>query len=156
MKYTKLSGKIADFVLKSLYAILMLFIIGLTGVFVWLDLYQSLTFFSIIWIAWLPTAGLGINWFLSHILGDEFYNTGMVVDGSSIYDVVKTPKYYTRRMYVCFIECFLFALLIVRFAFLFPVSVVLPIIGIVASIVAIVIYFIVGMSSYEQSSIKRK
>ena len=156
MKYTKLSNKLGKFAVGTIFVIMILVILGLAGAFLWIDLSYPFPMLSLFWFLLLPTIGLAVNWFLGHFFGDEYYNTGSVYEGRSIQDVVKTPKYYTRRMFVCFVECILFALLIVRFLFLFPFNIATSIIGIVGSIVGIIIYFIVGMSSYEQSSIKNK
>lgn len=156
MKFTKLSNKLCNFVVKAMFVFMILFILGLAGVFLWVDLSYSIPMVSLFWLLLLPAIGLIVNWHIGHFFGDEYYDTGLVIDGDSIFDVVKTPKYYSRRMFVCFIECFLFALLIIRFIFLFPFNFVISVIGIVCSIIGIIIYFIVGMSSYKQSSIKNK
>jgi len=156
MKYTKLSKKLGNFAIATIFVIMILFVLGLAGVFLWVDLSYPLPMVSLFWFLLLPTFGLAINWYIGHFFGDEYYDTGWVYEGRSVYDVVKTPKYYTRRMIVCFVECFLLALLIIRFIFLFPFNAATSIIGIIGSIVGIVIYYIVGMSSYEQSSIKNK
>ena len=156
MKYTKLSNKLGKFAVGTIFVIMILFILGLAGTFLWVDLSYPLPMLSLFWWLLLPTIGLAINWYIGHFFGDEYYNTGWVYEGRSVYDVVKTPRYYTRRMIVCFVECILFALLIIRFLFLFPFNVATSIIGIVGSIVGIIIYFIVGMRSYEKSSIKNK
>ena len=151
MKFTRLSNKIGSVIVDTIFALMILFMLGIAGVFVYIDFYLSTPIFSLMWIPLLPGLGLAINWFLGKFFDDKYYNTGLVNEGRSVYDVEKTPKYYTRRMFVCFVECFLFVLLIIRFVFLFHLSIASSIIG---SIIGIVIYFIVGMSSYEQSSIK--
>lgn len=154
MKYTKLSNKLLEFFVRAIAVLMILIMLGLAGVFLWVDLSYSLPMVSLMWLLLLPALGLAINWNIGKFFGDEYYNTDLVIEGRSVYDVVKTPKYYTRRMFVCFIECFLFALLIIRFIFL-P-SMITSLLAIVGSITGIIIYFIVGMSSYEQSSIKNK
>ncbi len=156
MKYTKLSNNLKNFVIGAFFVIMILLIIGLAGVFLWLDLSYPFPMLSLFWLLLLPTAGLAINWYIGRFFGDEYSNTDFVVEGRTVKDVVKTPKYYTRKMVVCFVECFLFVLIIVRFIFLFPFGIATSIIGIIGAIVGIAIYFIVGMSSYEQSSIKNK
>lgn len=154
MKYTKISNKLGKVVLGIIYGFMILFILGVAGLFLWVDLIYRIPMVSLLWLVLLPTVGLGVNWFIGHFFGDKYYNTGMVHEGRSIYDVEKTPKYYSRRMFVCFIECFLFVLLIVRYILSLPL--ITSIIGIIGSVIAIIIYFIVGMSSYEQSSLKNK
>lgn len=156
MKFTRLSGKIGSFVVGTIFALMILFILGLFGAFVYIDFYLSTPIFSFMWFPLLPGLGLAINWFLGKFFGDRYYNTGWVNEGRSVYDVEKTPKYYTRRMFLCFVECFLFVLLILRFVSLIPLSISSSIVGIIGAIVGIVIYFIVGMSSYELSSIRNK
>ena len=150
MKFTKLTNKLGNVVIGIMLVSMILVILGIDGVFLWLDLSYPDYSLSFLWFILLPATGLGINWFIGPFFGDEYYETGWVNEGNSVRDVVKTPKYYTRRMFVCFVECFLFILLIIRFIFQ------KSIIGIIGSIIAIIIYFIVGMSSYEQSSIKIK
>lgn len=152
MKYTKLTNKMGHFFICLFYSIFILIIVGLAGVFMWLDLTMMLPPLSIMWLILLPTFGLCINWCLGHILGDEFYDTGIVSEGRTVYDVVKTPKYYKRRAYLCFIEIILFVLLIFRYIFVSPIMLAPIIIGVIGSIVAIIIYYIVGRSSLELSN----
>lgn len=149
-----MTNKIGSFLLGALYVLVILFIVGIAGVFLWVDISQEIPGLSLLWIMLLPTFGLGINWNIGWFFGDEYYNTGYVREGRSVLDVVKTPKYYKRRMYLCFIECGLFVLLMIRFFIYFSVTVVVPIIGVLGSLVAIIIYFVVGMSSYELSGLK--
>lgn len=156
MKYTKMSKNIKNFAYGLVNSIPLIIALGLFGAFLWIDLTYSIPLISILWIILLPALGLVINWSIGHFFGDEYYNTGLVFQGRTVFDVVKTPKYYSRRMFVCFIECFLFLLLIVRFIFLINFNNLVSILGIISCIIAIAIYFIVGMSSYEQSSIKDK
>lgn len=156
MKYTNMTNKFANFLIGAVYVIFILFIVGAAGAFLWVDISQEIPGLSLLWIVLLPTFGLGINWSVGHFCGDEYYNTGLVREGRSVLDVVKTPKYYKRRMYLCFIECGLFVLLMVRYCIHFAVTVAVPIIGVLASIAAIIIYFVVGMSSYELSGLKEQ
>jgi len=159
MKFTKLTNNIGKFMLDSVYVLLILLMLGLLVVYGYFFEFVpsvEVSGASLGWIVLLPTVGIAINVFLGHFFGDEYYNTGHVSEGRSRYDIVKTPKYYTRRMFFCFVECFLFLLLIVRYLFLFSKSILIPTVGIICSIVAIIIFFIVGMSSYEQSGIKDK
>ena len=156
MKYTKLSEKIGSILLNALYVVLILFVLGIMGVFIWADITINLPILSLFWIILLPTFGLCINWFIGSFFGDKYYRTGTVIRGRSVFDVVKTPKYYKRRIYVCIIEAILFVALIVRYIFLFPYSLACALIGIICSVIAIIIYFIVGMSSYEQSDPKQE
>lgn len=158
MKFSKISDKIGKIALRAIDVLLILFMLGILGYYGYVDFHFSDEIIgpSLCWILLLPSAGAAINFFLGHFCGDEYYNTGHVSDGWSKYDVIKTPKYYTRRMYFCFIECFLFLLLIIRYSFLFHLNIIIPMLGLICSIIAIIIYFIVGMSSYEKSGIKIK
>ena len=58
-------------------------------------------------------------------------------------------------MFFCFIECILFVILLIRYIFLIPINIVGAIVGIVCAIIATIIFYIVGMSCYEQSSIRQ-
>ncbi len=156
MKYTNMTNKFGSFLIGALYVFIILFIVGVAGVFLWVDISQEIPGLSLLWIMLLPTFGLGINWNIGHFFGDEYYNTGYVRKGRSVLDVVKTPKYYKRRMYLCFIECGLFFLLMIRYLVYFSVTVAVPIIGLLSSIAAMIIYFVVGMSSYELSGLKEQ
>lgn len=165
MKYTKMSNKLGSIVLGILMSMPIIFILVCFGGFVYLDFYLNNPLITLLWIMLLPTFGLGINWFIGHYFGDEYYNTGWVYEGRSVFDVVKTPKYYRRRMYLCIIECVLFVLLIIRFLSLMLFTLlgivgfwaalresIVPLLGIVGCIIAIIIYYIVGKSSYELSA----
>lgn len=156
MKFTKISGAIGKFAIWLLYGTLIAMLIGVIGVLLWAELYVGTPIFNILWFVILPAVGLAITYMLGKFTGDKYYDTGMVIEGNTVFDVVKTPKYYRRRMYVCFIECFLFALVIVKNIVLFFLSPMWSIIGIVGSVVAIIIYFIVGMSSRELSKEKKE
>ena len=137
---------------------MILFMLAFLGFYGYVDFCQSegRSVISLGWIFILPVCEIGIDVLIGRLMGDEWYNTGYVSNGRSVYNVKKTPKYYSRRMFFCFIECFLFVLLIIRYVFLFSASIIVPTLGIICSIIAIIIYFIVGMSSYEKSSIKHK
>ena len=177
MKYTNMIGKLKMFFWWLFVITMVLIILGLMGGFVLVDFYADVPLLSFIWLMMIPVMGYCINWVLGYICGDEYYNTGMVVEGYSVFDVIKTPKYYRRRMICYFVECFLLFLLFIRFITYFPAidrlifaakypafadryessfGIGLPIVGIIATIVEIIICFIIGMSSYEQSNLKYK
>lgn len=177
MKYTNMVGRVKNIGHWVFVLLMISILLGATGVLVWCDFYVGHPFMSFLWLALIPSIGLGANWFLGYVCGDEYYNTGVVIEGRSVFDVVKTPKYYKRRMIFYFIECFLLVLLIVRFILFFnpfgkmiygffepghaddydpSFGIGLPIVGIIATIVEIIICFIIGMSSYEQSNLKYK
>lgn len=155
MKFTKISQGLGKFFIGLVYVFMILLVLGLFGVLIWVDLFMLRTpVFNIMWFCILPAIGLIINWFIGFFFKDKYYNTGMVIDGRSVLDVVKTPKYYKRRIFVCFAECFLFVLLAIKnivFLYLNPIW---SIIGIVGGIIGAVIYFIVAMSSIELSKTK--
>lgn len=154
MKFTNLSNKLIDFVWGMIIVFIILVILGINGACLWVDLSYPSTMLSMFWLVLLPVTGFGINRFLGYFFDDEYEDAGYVLEGRSIHKIVQTPKYNSRKMFVCFIVCFLYVLLIVRFIFLFPFNITIPIIGIIGSIIGIIICFILGMSAYEQSSIK--
>ncbi len=156
MKYTNLTGKIGSFFIGLIYSIFILVAMGGAGLFLWLDLTSGLPMVSLLWILLLPALMLAINWLLGKFFGDEYYNTGIVSEGRTIFDVVKTPKYYKRRMYVYFVECALFILLAVRFGFLTQIDLTYGMIGILCSIIGSFFCFIIAMSSKEQSGERSK
>lgn len=156
MKHTKMTEKLKNILIKTASVIMILIQLGLVGVLLWADFTSPFYMISLVWLVMLPVVGLGVNWFIGPFFGDKYYNTGWVVEGRSVYDVEKTQKYYARRMYLCFIECSLFALLIVRYIFLISASSTIAIIGIIGAIIGFILYFIFGMSSYEQSGLKEK
>lgn len=155
MKFTNMENNLSKVILNALYVFIILVVLAIMGVMVWVDLSQGVPMISILWFMFIPCFGMIINWFLGAILGDKIYNTGLVYEGRSMLSVVKTPKYYTRRMFLCIVELVLFLLLKLRFIlWLFdPEAIAIGIVGIVGSIIAMVICFIMGMSSYEQSSL---
>ena len=156
MKYTRLSSKIGSFFYGVFCAFIILILLGCFAMFVYLDFMMDTPIFSIMCLTFLPGLGFAINWLIGYFFSDEHYDTGLVSNGRTVYDIVKTPKYYSRRMFVCFIECFLFLLLVIRSTTLMTESVAWAIFGILGGLGGIVVYFIVGMSSYEQSSLKLK
>lgn len=177
MKYTNMVGIIKNIGLWIFVLSIIAILLGAVGMLVWCDFYVGHPFMSFLWLGMIPALGLGINWFLGYVCGDEYYNTGVVIEGRSVFDVVKTPRYYKRRMIFYFIECFLLFLLIVRFILFFnpfakmiygliepghmddydpSFSIGVPIVGIIATLVELVICFIIAMSSYEQSELKYK
>ena len=158
MKFTNMENKLGDILLGALNAFMILMLLFLLGVFVWVDLTQCVPMISLLWFVFLPCYGMAINWFLGRFFGDRHYNTGIVYEGRSMWAVEKTPAYYTRRMVLYIVEMVLFLLVGVRMAlFLSDIDYYgFGIAGIVCTIIAMVICFIMVMSSYEQSSLKVK
>ena len=177
MKYTNMVGIIKNIGLWIFVLFIISILLGAAGLLVWCDFYVGHPFMSFLWLGMIPALGLGINCVLGYVCGDEYYNTGVVIEGRSVFDVVKTPRYYKRRMIFNFIECFLLCLLVIRFILFFnpfakmiygliepghmddydpSFSIGVPIVGIIVTLVELVICFIIAMSSYEQSDLKYK
>lgn len=161
MKYTNMNKKMGNFVFKVFSLLPIIFMILIVGSLIFVEFYINSVYISLSWFFMLPVLGLVISWNVARMVGEEFRSTGLVRDGNTIYDVVKTPRYYTIRLYSSFIICGSFLLVMIRFISYFFIpsnnpNIIVNILGIVASIVMGVIYFIVAMSSYEQSSYKNK
>ena len=158
MKFTYIENNLGNIIIGALNAFMILCILFILGLFGWVDLTQGVPMISILWFMFIPCFGLAINWFLGRFFGDKHYNTGIVHEGRTMWAVERTPVYYTRRMVLCIVEMVLFLLLKLRFIlWLFdPEAIAIGIVGIVGSIIAMVICFIMVMSSYEQSSLRVK
>ena len=158
MKFTNMENKLGDILIGALNAFMILVILFVLGVFVWVDLTQCVPMISFLWFVFIPSFGMCISWFVGRFFGDKHYNTGIVHEGHTMWAVEKTPAYFTRRMVLYIVEMVLFLLVGVRMvAWLYDVDYYgYGIAGIVCGIIAMVICFIMVMSSYEQSSLKVK
>lgn len=152
MKYTNLSKKIGKSAFHSFLILIYILFICLYGVLIWVDLCMLQTpVFNLMWLILIPTFGLVSNRIFSRLAGDERYDTGVVVDGTTWFDVVKTPKYYKRRGYCCYLTLSLFVLLIVKTIFTFKLNLLWSIIGVIGGVVGIILSFIFAKSSFELS-----
>lgn len=102
----------------------------------------------------LAASSLGINWFLGHICGAEFYNTGYVSEGRSWIDIVRDEPYYKRAIYVNFTIFVLFIFSIFYFIFVISQDTTWGTIGLILSIIGAIVYFMLAMSAIEKSKIK--
>lgn len=152
MKYTKLSQKIGRVAYLTFFTLIYVLFLGLYGVLAWVNLSILTTpVFNIMWIALIPAFGIVTIWTLARWCGDEIYDTGLVSDGDTLYEIKRTPKFYKRRMYVYFIEAFLFVLLMVKNIVLFVLDPIWSVVGIVGGVAGVVFCFIIAMSSKELS-----
>ena len=156
MKYTNMEKKLGRFVVIFSYGFILFLISSLLLGLLVIDFFYGILPISILWFLLLPGFGIILNWFIGRMCGDKFYNTGIVVDGDSVYDIEKTPKYYKRRMYISFIQCGIFGLLGLRYILSIMLGMYMYIILLIGCIIAIVIYVILGLSSYEQSGMKEE
>lgn len=160
MKYTNLSEKIGNIVLCFFYVFVILLLLVFCGLALWVDFLWSVSIYTCTFLFLLPGFVILINYLLGKIFGDRYRQVGWILEGESrIYEVIKTPKYCTRSMFVCFVESFLFVLLIIRFIFLFDVKDehnIFTIIGLIGSIIGVIICFILAMRHYKQSSLRDK
>ena len=158
MKFTNIENNLGNIIIGALNAFMILCILFILGVFGWVDLTQGVPMISFLWFIFIPCFGLAINWFLGRFFGDKHYNTGIVHEGRTMWAVERTPVYYTRRMVLCIVEMVLFVAVGLRFIlWLFDAEYMgFGIAGIVCSVIAMVICFIMVMSSYEQSSLRVK
>ncbi len=163
MKYTKITKKLGGIVRSIFWGFVILVLLGLSGLFVWCDFSMANPLVSFVLLVWIPGLCYSVNYCISLIAGDELTNTGMVSDGHSVFDIKRTPKYYSRRMISHFVGCILFVLLLLRYMFYLGYLCIMSayylvffFVGAVGSVIGVVVCFIFGMSAYEKSSLKQR
>ncbi len=125
--------------------IMFILMLPVIGVFVYTDIYVSNQVVSMLWFVIIPVVFFVLNYSLSKSLGAEAYDTGIVIDGETVFDIKRTPSFFKRKMIFSFIQSAIFICLIVRFAFLHST------IGITCCIIASLIFIGIGIKSYEKS-----
>lgn len=152
MKYTNLLSKLGDLAYKALYGILMLIIVGLVGTMAFLSFWTGILLIAVMLMPLMIVfLGIGVNYCLGLICGDELYNTGYVHEGNSQLAIKTTPRYYKRKKFIDFFQCFLYVAYIVYFCFEIGSQPGLAITGIVVFLACAILYFIAGLSSIEKS-----
>ena len=141
-KFSETLGKV--FSIISL-VLLSFIVVGLLGYLIYLDFHISKPAFSLIWIPLLPIFALISNKLFEHLFGDKTYNTNWIEEAKKGKGFLKQGKKRTRKVLTTFIECLLFALLIVRFVILLPLNKVFAVIGIACSAIGFIAYFAVGV-----------
>ena len=125
--------------------ILFILMLPIIGVIVFADIYVSNQFVSMLWFAIIPAVFFVLNYILSKSSGAEIYDTGIVDEGETVFDIERTPAFYKRKMIFSFIQSGIFILLIGRFAVLRSM------LGITGCIIACIIFFGIGVQSYNKS-----
>lgn len=150
------SSRVENIALYCGKIFLILILLGMIGVAAWVDFAMGMYIVSITWVALVPVLDIALNWTISHLAGDEWYNTGVVHDGNTMWDVKTSPSYYSRRFYLCLVAITLLILISVRYLFIIPINLAVGLMGLVGSIVIIIIYILVCLNAYKKSSIRHR
>jgi hypothetical protein len=85
---------------------MILLVIALFGGIVFLSFYVEALIIDVMLVPiMIVFLGIGLNYFIACLCGDEIYNTGWVNKGNSMFAIKLTPKYYQRKKFIDFIQC---------------------------------------------------
>ena len=156
MKYTNSLNKLGRFLFLSLIFITTVLPIPVIIIGLFILEYTGTTEVSMIIpivmpICFLVTA-LSVNYFLAHVHKAKLVNTGLVIDGRSVIDIVRDANYFKRAVIVYYVHSALSAVaaifIVIKYGF-----VAIAIVGLVGLIVEAIIYFILAKSSNEKQKI---
>jgi len=92
----------------------ILFGIAFFGVSIWVSTFSDIA--SMIFIVSLLGGGFIINYGIGYaFLGDEYKLSNYVRDGNSTFEVIETPKFLKRRLWVTFIASIAYFLLAIYY-----------------------------------------
>lgn len=152
MKFTNLLEKLGDLAYKAVFGMLILIIVGLVGAMAYISFWLEILLIAVMLMPLMIVfLGIGVNYCLGLICGEELYNTGLVRDGHSQLAIRTTPSYYKRKKFIDFFQCLLYVAYIVYFCFKISSQPGLAITGIVIFLVCAILYFLAGLSSIEKS-----
>ena len=94
-----------------------------------------------------------INYFLAYVNKAKLVNTGIVIEGRSVIDIVRDANYFKRAVIVYYVHSalsvFASIFIVIRYGFA-----ALTIVGLIGLIVEAIIYFILAKSSKEKQKIE--
>lgn len=157
MKYTNLLSKLGRFLFLAL--IFIVFVLLFPAIIILLIVLEctgtsevAMIIPIVIPLCFLVT-GFTVNRFLAHANNVKLVNTGIVINGRSMIDIVRDAGYFKRATVVYYVHSALSVLasvfIVVRYGFA-----VLTIFGLIGLIVEAVIYFILAKSSKEKQKME--
>lgn len=158
MSFSKFLSNLGHFLVMSILFVVLVLLIPAGIVFVIIISVKTEIYIAppVLIPTMLAVYSLPLNWFLGHLCGARFENTGYVSEGTSVIAMVRDEAYYKRAIYVNFIILTLFVLSVFYFVFILTLDFTWGLVGLTMSIVGAIFYFLLGMSAIEKSGIKNR